>query len=544
MRVKSIRVANFRSYVDQAVTFEPAVTTFVGENNVGKSSLGLALLRAVGGSGIVASDLPRKGAPQGQHPQVEVTLTLGDDEASALVDRLIPRPARDGEGAGAARWLLAQGSDLVLTVKGPGVDPPQVWRWGHVFLRGTTLRIGSEPRQDSGPDILGLLSEISNGKPDDREVALRENVGKYLIDLAQNSIRFIDDFRTRGSGTSATLEALSGAETVSVLCNLHSHPLPAQRQRYRTICEAFRRLFPRYEIEAVRHPDGTPEVQIIEDGDLERPLTLYAMSAGVYQAVTLLTNILGRQHLVFVVEHPEAHLHPHAMRFMHQELMAASTWNQIIVITHDPHFVDPDAATSLRRFWWTPSGGTVVKAASPAQHAGEDRQRQTALQRLHNREVVFARSVIVTEDETHQRFLYAIAPTLGQQIDANGVSIVGLTEGDSGYPAYFALLDALGIPFIAVKDRRWGDDRRYPPDRFFTFTPPHVQGKWEIEDFLDHHGLKELRKAVGKEVTGNKPRVAEALGRRLSQEQIPELFTTILARSIELANARLEMAPK
>ncbi len=45
MHMKSVHIQGFRSIHDQTVTFEPCITTLVGENGTGKSAVGAALAK-------------------------------------------------------------------------------------------------------------------------------------------------------------------------------------------------------------------------------------------------------------------------------------------------------------------------------------------------------------------------------------------------------------------------------------------------------------------------------------------------------------------
>src|SRR5206468_899216 len=136
-----------------------------------------------------------------------------------------------------------------------------------------------------------------------------------------------------------------------------------------------------------------------------------------------------------------------------------------------------------------------------------------------NREAVFARSVIVVEDESQQLFVLGVAPKLGFDLDAHGVSVIAV-GGHDGYPPFFTLFQALAIPYVALRDKDW-DHRRFDIQKFFELG-------CELEDFLDEHGLAQLRQDVISEVGTAKPRVAAELARRLNSDQVPELFLLVL----------------
>lgn len=243
--------------------------------------------------------------------------------------------------------------------------------------------------------------------------------------------------------------------------------------------------------------------------------------------LTLLVNLIAREDMIIFLEHPEQHLHPHAMRFLQELIKGYAASNQIVVATHESYFVEPSAPLGLRRFWWTSAGGTKVFRVEDSASNTEKQQMETVLRNLRNREIMFARSVIVVEDESQRNFLAAVAPTLGRDIDAHGVSIV-YAEGESNYKPFWTILEGLGIPYVALKDKSWGDPKRYPPDYHFELG-------MELEDYLDEKGLASERQATIKEVGDNKRRVAGALGAKLTSGQVPPLFDEILKKAIELA---------
>ena len=141
----------------------------------------------------------------------------------------------------------------------------------------------------------------------------------------------------------------------------------------------------------------------------------------------------------------------------------------------------------------------------PDLDAKEIGQMETALRHVGDREVLFARSVILVEDESQRDFLVAVAPTLGYPLDTMGVSVIQV-DGEQGYEAYFTLLRIFRIPFVVLKDLAWGDDSRYPADQYFSLG-------MELEDYLDDHGLKDIRFEVMKDVGKSKRRVAYELSK-------------------------------
>lgn len=530
MRLRWLRIQGFRSFVDETIEFDRAFTTLVGENDTGKSTIALAIQKcanelASGGNQIGPEDYPY-GA---QGPLcMEIGIELEDDDLADLFERLWP-PVLGSEDVSALREEAGgQGREVVVGLyRSPGDDraPNTTVRWGRLAL------VSSEIARltDTIPDRSGISPEKYRSSAKNVFVTGSHagvQIGHRLVGL----FRLLSEFRVRADfgALSAAMEAPTGSETASVLLNLKDHAEPHERQRYSQIVHTFHDLFPRYEIEAVRTQPGSnaPEIQFLEVGR-PSPLSFRAVSAGVHQILAMLVNVVARDSLILFCEHPEQHLHPHGIRFLRTLLQEASVRNQIILTTHDPHFVDPHSIVGLRRVWWTGNRGTCVRSISRDVSENDLGRIRTILRDLGNRELAFARSVIVVEDETQLEFLLAVAPTLGYQLDAHGVSMVPV-NGEGGYRTMWGVLKALGVPYIALKDMDWGDRVVYPPERFFSFG-------MEIEEYFDTHGLKEKREKATREQGNSKRRAGRPLGLLLTKDEVPPIFSTILATAVGLA---------
>jgi hypothetical protein len=358
-------------------------------------------------------------------------------------------------------------------------------------------------------------------------------VGEALF----SKYRMVQEFRARSTPGQRTgaVESMSGSDTASVLLNLKNHSSPSERARYDEVVEAFRALFPRYLIVAVEDSPGAgvPDIQFLEAGGTN-PVSISGISAGMHQALTLLVNLVAREGMIVFLEHPEQHLHPHSMRFLQSFLRQGAEVNQIIVATHEPYFVDPSAALGVRRFWWTKDAAARAFEIPTSTTDVEMAEIRTALRHLRNREIMFARSVILVEDESQQGFLTAVAPTLGHDTDAHSVSIISV-DGHDGYKPYEILLKALRIPYVCLRDRRWGAKQDYPRDRFFSFN-------MELEEYLDKHGLAEAREKVISKIGRSKRRVAAALGASVTNGEIPPVFGDVLKAAVELATGEPTLA--
>lgn len=554
MHIKSIHIQGFRSIHDLSLLFEPGLTTLVGENGTGKSTIALGIRTLINECQNPQAMAPEN-SPYGVFTPstIEATFDLTAEEAYDLMSPALILPDWSSESKQVLTdWLHSQGTEIEITQRFPSNsshrDP--ILTWGDLQLFGTRMGVGTNPTEgsavrweDQATTIAashslvgdGLVSKSDAAQRIKNTFAVNEKPGGALGAFIQDHFKVLDDFRVRANlgSRSSVLESMSGADTASVLLNLKNHPSMDQRDRYKEIIDTFTRFYPRFKIEAVEQSPGqaSPEVQFYETGR-NIPLSYTQVSSGIQQILTIITNLVAREGLIFFLEHPEEHLHPHTMRALQTLLYEYKECNQIIVATHSSYFLDPRTPVGIRRVAYTPDKGTVAVAPhlpeEPTQREKQLGQMRTALRHVGDREVVFARSVLLVEDESQQEFLTAVTPTLDHDIDSASVSIIAV-GGHNGYPAYQTLLEALEIPYIALRDKSWGHNPLYPVERFFSLDG-------ELEECLDDHKLSELRHDVEEEVGTSKRRVAGLLGSRLSREQIPPIFDKVLQAAMDLAS--------
>ncbi len=543
MYLSSLHIQGLRSIQDETIHFERGLTTLVGENNTGKSNVALAIdklfRQATNGSDLIGrEDYPyRVVGPLA----IEATLQLTLDEVRDwFIAKLLPDHMYGTLGES---FLAQQGDEVKMFLIRPRSSKASYMNWGGFYLEGNRISANPVDLDVVGPDFfIELRKAISNVTTPTQSQIKKRLSGQYTLgidfpsyfgQLLQNKFKLIKEFRLRDKTESRTgaIESMEGSETASVLLNLKNHADPLIKARYQKITNAFNTLFSHYEVDAVEKQSGSgvPDIQFYEGGQAQ-PLSLRHVSAGVCEILTLLTNLVAREGLIVFLEHPEMHIHPHIMRWLRSFLVESATRNQIIVVTHDPHFVDPRAVEGLRRFWWVPGQGTKICEPTPAPSANAKRRMQTALRYLSDREAVFARSVLLVEDESVREFILPVAEKLGYDLNAAGVSVI-FTGGHGGHRNYHALLDSMGIPHVNFRDKDWGHNTKFPPDRFFSLGT-------EFEQYIDAQGLNNIRAKVVKRVKGTKRQQAGPLGERLQRSQIPEIFERVLKAVTGLATGK------
>lgn len=535
MYISSVHIEGFRSIQNQSIVFEPGLTTFVGENNAGKSSVGLALLKLFKQAASGSNQIVQQDYHYGNQrlTGIEVNLHLSDDEIkNELIAKMIPTTANLLPDSPLHSWLMMNGNKI--TMQNTSLDHKFELRWGELYIDENMVSTSRTNLSGKAQPFFENLQKIKTlEEVRDRlrnPFTLNNNIRAGFSNFVLERYKLMEEFRARLThDRTKAVESMTGRETASVLLNLKNHRNAIESARYTKIINTYKSLVPHYDIYAVETEpgSGTPDIQFYETGHT-KPISMDQVSAGMHQILTLVTNLIARNGLVLFIEHPENHLHPHSMRRLKSLLVEASQDNQIILVTHDPYFVDPKGIKGLRRFWWIPGIGTQIKPSETFLDKVQTAQTQTVFRNFINREIVFARAVIIVEDESHREFLISVAPILGRDIDASGVSIV-FADGDKGYGKFIPLLNTLCIPYICLKDKQWGDESKYPSEQFLSLGG-------EFEQFMNSQGLENLRNEVSNEVgKSSKARQAGALGERLNKDQIPDIFDRILETAINMA---------
>ena len=314
MHIDSLVVENFKGIRNLSLRFEPGITTLIGENNTGKSSIGAAISKAFssgaqGNNSFDVSDLPY-GAQS--VVKIDVGCRLQKEEIQEVASYLIPTETPSDRMATITTWLNNQGELIHLIFsRSQGVD----LEWGSLRFHSTQISgsssssaTGSWPEYvRSGSDRDWSTATYLNAAVKDRTYDLGVNLSVQLSQRLLEKFKIFSEFRQRSSmSNTSEIESLSGDKTASVLHNLRVHRESSQRDRYQRIVETFNGCFPRFHIEAVERTPGTgePEIQFFERGQTKH-LSLEQLSAGVQEILTLITNVVGRDGLIVFAENPE-----------------------------------------------------------------------------------------------------------------------------------------------------------------------------------------------------------------------------------------------
>jgi len=160
-------------------------------------------------------------------------------------------------------------------------------------------------------------------------------------------------------------------------------------------------------------------------------------------------NANNYQTTLFVIEEPEAHLHP-TLQSMTLKKILGSIENQIIVTTHSPKLAVEFNPNSIVRLYYDNYYKTKVSKNGCSEIIADNIYDMAYRNNVINGEMFFADAVLLVEGISEKLLYQELSNQLGNNIEKYNILILSV-EG-VGFDVYTQILNTLGIPFVIRTD--------------------------------------------------------------------------------------------
>jgi len=157
---------------------------------------------------------------------------------------------------------------------------------------------------------------------------------------------------------------------------------------------------------------------------------------------------LDSEAVIYCIEEPEAHLHPHQQRKLASYLVA-NLRGQVLVTSHSPQITARFAPDSIARLYV--HGGTTVAANNGCSVCIEDAWREMGYRiSILPAEAFFADMVLLVEGPSEILFYHELARQIDIDLDFYNITILSVDGVD--FDVYIKILDAMSIPWALRTD--------------------------------------------------------------------------------------------
>ncbi len=182
-----------------------------------------------------------------------------------------------------------------------------------------------------------------------------------------------------------------------------------------------------------------------------RTLSLEQVAAGDIETLLILTALEGGSGRVVLLDEPGQSLHPARQRLLLDEFRCSASDNQLVVVTHSPHFVGADMLGETIRVTLDGKGSRIHKLeALPS-----EREKKTVEKNDAFIQALFSRLAIVCEGETEYWVAQISLPkALGVNALAELEIVPIIAESDTSINKSCAILEKLGVEYLVLCDEK------------------------------------------------------------------------------------------
>jgi len=462
LKILSLEIRNFRSFGDEGakITFGDGTNIIVGENNVGKSAI-LKCLDILKEEYRLTPNDYHKGETN-RELFVEAGVQLNDVELQNLTDMFLGSRQRNPNLIREISSIFGNIVSLTYSSK-RGL----YFRLGELHFSKEYCQLVSGLDRRGSQTSIDWNTVLKNYVTKSNQWSLLDTIEKMLTGEKRKAIHFgfpppavvqsllrqkaknFSEIREIPQGIGVhLLESYSGSRVADVLYTLKMGNR-VRRVKWGRIQRTFNNLFRNLKLEVVKESKEHPPRIVVEKASIEYEVPIEFVGAGIGEIIIFLTHLIASKDMIFGLDMPELHFHPHAQRLLCNIVREQSEKNQFLITTHSTTFIDSrqiENATVVREI----DAKTTVAQLPPNHFDDDERLRLIRQLDTMNKDFFFSRKVLIVEGPTETGAMPILSRGLNRDFDEYGVSLV---ETGTFFGLFSKLLKGLSFPHLVMCDR-------------------------------------------------------------------------------------------